>query len=199
MTSAVRKGEGIHRDLNHREGTTHSSAGNSTLSTTHNDQLLQDRFRVVPAAYVILRRDDLVLLQLRSNTGYRDDHWAVGAAGHVEDGESVWRAACREAFEELGVEVEESNLEPITTLHRTNRGADRAADGLDERVDFFFTTQHWRGKPRTMEPEKSAGLDWFSLDELPEPVVPHELQVLMALRAKFHGSGEVPAIMTHGW
>lgn len=91
---------------------------------------------------MILRRDDQVLLQLRSNTGYRDDHWAAGAAGHVEEGESVFRAACREAFEELGVEVEESNLEPITAMHRTNRGPDRGDNGIDERVDFFFTAQH---------------------------------------------------------
>lgn len=172
---------------------------NGELSSAHQDQLEHDRFRVVPAAYVILRRDDQVLLQLRSNTGYRDDHWAVGAAGHVEQGESVFRAGCREAFEELGVEVEESNLEPVTAMHRTSRDADRRGNGVDERVDFFFTTERWKGKPRTMEPEKSSGLDWFALDELPEPVVPHELAVLMALRAHFHGSGEVPRIMTHGW
>jgi 8-oxo-dGTP diphosphatase len=169
------------------------------LNSAHSHRLQQDRFRVVPAAYLILRREDQVLLQRRSNTGYRDDHWAIGAAGHVERGESAWRAACREAFEELGVEVEESNLEPITTVHRTNRERDRLGDGLDERVDFFFATHHWKGKPRTMEPEKSAGLGWFNLDELPEPVVPHELQVLMALRARLHGSGDVPRIMTHGW
>lgn len=154
---------------------------------------------MVPAVYLILRRDDQVLLQRRSHTGYRDEHWAIGAAGHVESGESVHRAACREAFEELGIEVEESNLEAITTMHRTYRGPDRAPDGLDERVDFFFATHHWRGKPRIMEPEKSSGLGWFALDDLPEPVVPHELQVLMALRAALHGSIAVPRIMTHGW
>jgi 8-oxo-dGTP pyrophosphatase MutT (NUDIX family) len=169
------------------------------MASAHSQRLQQDRFRVVPAAYLVLRREDQVLLQRRSNTGYRDGHWAIGAAGHVEQGESAFRAACREAFEELGVEVEESNLEPVTTVHRTNREADRLDDGLDERVDFFFTTHHWRGKPRLMEPEKASALAWFGLDDLPEPVVPHEMQVLMALRAAFHGSGDVPRIMTHGW
>jgi 8-oxo-dGTP diphosphatase len=169
------------------------------LGSAHQDQLNQDRFRVVPAAYLILRRDDHVLLQMRSNTGYRDDHWAIGAAGHVNEGESVHRAACREAFEELGIEIEESNLEPLTTIHRTNHGTDRLDGGLDERVDFFFTSVHWKGKPRIMEPEKASALEWFRLDALPEPVVPHELQVLMALRARLHGNGEVPPIMTHGW
>jgi len=51
------------------------------------------RFRVVPAAYVVLRRGAKVLLQLRSGTGYRDGHWACAAPWHVEAGESVVQAA----------------------------------------------------------------------------------------------------------
>ena len=45
------------------------------------------RFQVVPASYVIFRRDDHVLLQLRQGTGYMDGYWATAAAGHVEAGE----------------------------------------------------------------------------------------------------------------
>ena len=65
------------------------------------------RFRVVPAAYVLLLRPagsgpDEVLLQLRQHTGFMDGHWACAAAGHVEAGESVLAAAVREAAEELG-------------------------------------------------------------------------------------------------
>ena len=52
-------------------------------------------FSVVPAAYVLLRRDGRVLLHLRSNTGYRDGHWATAAAGHVEQGESVAAAVAQ--------------------------------------------------------------------------------------------------------
>lgn len=49
--------------------------------------VVPNRF-LVPAAYVILRRDEHVLLQLRMNTGYMDGYWATAAAGHVEAGES---------------------------------------------------------------------------------------------------------------
>lgn len=50
--------------------------------------MFRKRFAIVPAAYIMLRRDDgQVLPQLRQNTGYLDGHWAVGAAGHVEAGE----------------------------------------------------------------------------------------------------------------
>ena len=49
-----------------------------------------DRFQVIPAAYVVLRRGDEVLMLLRANTGYMDGYWAV-PAGHVEKDESTAR------------------------------------------------------------------------------------------------------------
>lgn len=158
------------------------------------------RFSVVPAAYLIFLRGDEVLLQYRSGTGYRDDHWAVAAAGHVEAGESVLAAGVREAAEELGVTVRESDLVGVTTLHRTNDDpADRRGTVEDERCDYFFVVTAWQGEPKIMEPEKAADLRWFALDRLPDPVVPHELRVLEAVRDERAGRSRVPAIMTHGW
>ena len=140
------------------------------------------RFRVVPAAYVLLLRgagrDAEVLLQLRRGTGYRDGHWAAAAAGHVEADESVFSAAWREAAEEVGVKIEAGDLEPLTTMHRTHGNH----DPIDERVDFFFACRHWHGEPRLLEAAKAAGLGWFPLTALPEPVVPHERYVLDGLR-----------------
>lgn len=133
------------------------------------------RFQLVPAAYVILRRDDHVLLQLRRNTGYRDGFWAAAAAGHVEEGETVVEAAVREAREEL--DVVPTDLTPVTAMHRTG-----TREPIDQRVDFFFTCTRWSGTPRRVEEAKSAGIEWFPLDALPENVVPHERFVLDRLR-----------------
>ena len=140
---------------------------------------MTDRFRVVPASYVFLLRagaskSDEVLLQLRQNTGYMDGHWAAAAAGHVERGETAYDAARREAGEEIGVEV--GQLAFLTAMQRT-----RHADPIDERIDFFFSCRSWAGEPRIVEPEKAGALDWFALDALPEPVVPHERVVLEGL------------------
>lgn len=152
------------------------------------------RFRVVPAAYVLLLRgtggDTEVLLQLRQGTGYRDGHWAAAAAGHVEADESVHAAACREAAEELGVRIEPADLHPLTTMHRTHANH----DPIDERVDFFFGCRRWDGEPRLLETAKAADLRWFPLAGLPEPVVPHERYVLEAVR-----DGVLPAITAHGF
>ncbi|GAB3253692.1 NUDIX hydrolase [Nocardioides dilutus] len=146
---------------------------------------------VVPAAYVFLLRDrdagPEVLLQLRQNTGYMDDHWAAAAAGHVEKGETAYAAAHREAREEIG--VEDLDLTFVTSMQRT-----RSAEPIDERIDFFFTARRWTGEPRIVEPAKCAGLRWCRLDDLPDPVVPHELQVLQAVK-----NGGAPPYMTFGF
>jgi 8-oxo-dGTP diphosphatase len=152
------------------------------------------RFQVVPAAYVFPRRTvdgiEQVLLQLRQGTGYMDGHWAAAAAGHVEAGESVLDAAVREADEELGVTIDPVDLAPLCAMHRTS-----APHGpVDERVDFFFECRRWTGEPRTVEADKSVALRWFDLDALPEPVVPHERQVLDALVR-----GAVPPVLVHGF
>ena len=100
------------------------------------------------------------------------------------------QAAVREAAEELGVTVDVTDLEPLTGMHRTH-GNGRP---IDERVDFFFACRRWAGEPSRREPTKQADLQWFPLDDLPSPVVPHELAVLEAFRG-----GRVPPIMAFGF
>ena len=151
--------------------------------------MTDSRFVVVPAEYVYLLRDQPggheVLLQLRQNTGYMDGHWAAAAAGHVERGETAYDAARREAREELG--IDELDLRFEFTMQRTQHDLP-----IDERVDFFFTALSWSGEPQIMEPQKCAELRWCPLDDLPDPVVPHEASALASL-----GKGE--AYLTFGF
>ena len=152
---------------------------------------MTDRFTVVPASYVFLLRDGVtgpeVLLQLRQNTGYMDDHWAAAAAGHVERGETAIAAAHREAAEEIA--VGDLELAFVTAMQRTQHDLP-----IDERIDFFFLARSWSGEPRIVEPDKCAELRWCRLDALPDPVVPHERSVLDALR-----TGTVTAYSTFGF
>src|SRR3546814_17951619 len=108
-----------------------------------------------------------------------DGHWAAAAAGHVEQGETAYAAAQREATEELG--ISDIELSFLTSMQRT-----RGGEPIDERIDFFFTARTWTGEPRITEPDKCAGLEWFPLTGLPDPVVPPALVTLPALP-----SGEV--------
>lgn len=151
------------------------------------------RFSLIPASYVVLRRGDRrqeALLGLRQHTGYRDGHWAL-LAGHVESGESAYEAAAREAYEESGVRIPVDRLAPLTTYHRTQRGA----GPVEQRCDFFFEALSWSGEPSVMEPDKCAGMRWWPLDALPDPMPPHERTVLSWL-----ANGErPPPILTCGF
>lgn len=139
---------------------------------------MTDRFVVVPAAYVYLLRDGVrgpeVLLQLRRDTGFMDGHWAAAAAGHVEDGETAYDAARREAREELG-------LADVTLAFEFSMQRRQSPAPIDQRIDFFFSARAWTGEPRIVEADKCADLGWFALDALPDPVVPHEALALSRL------------------
>ncbi|WP_116995892.1 NUDIX hydrolase [Desertimonas flava] len=145
-----------------------------------------DRLSLIPASYVLVLRDDTVLLHVRRGTDYMDGWWAL-PAGHVDHGESAREAATRELEEECGVVVAVDDLEPVTTMHRW------LADGgeIEQRVDFFWLARFWSGEPEIREPDKNGGFGWFPLTDLPERLVPAERVVLDAVAA-----GRVPAILT---
>lgn len=151
------------------------------------DDHAAERTLLIAAAYVLLRRGDEVLLQQRAGTGYRDGWWAM-LAGHVDPGESVHEAAIREAREEGGVTIEPGDLQPVTTMHRFERGGPQ----VEQRADFFFTATRWSGEPALREPDKAAAMTWFAVDALPEPLVPHERRVIDLVC----GGGPVPAIVS---
>lgn len=163
------------------------------VSVDRYDVDVSTRFRVVPAAYLLLLRPggdgEEVLLHLRQGTGYYDGHWAL-VAGHVEEGESVFAATCREAAEEAGIVIAVGDVEPLTVMHRTLRGG----GAIEQRADFFFVARLWRGDPRVGEADRAADMRWFGLAELPAPLVPHEHAVLTA-----YVRGALPSIITWGF
>ncbi|WP_088288761.1 NUDIX domain-containing protein [Kineosporia sp. A_224] len=148
--------------------------------------VLTGRSLLVAASYVVLRRGDEVLLQLRRDTGYMDGFWA-SLAGHVDPYESAQEAAVREAREGAGVTIDAGDLRALTTLHRVEVGG----PPVEQRCDFFFEVTRWAGEPTVLEPTKCAAMQWFDLDALPADVVPHERLVLDGLR-----SGDLPPVVS---
>ncbi len=151
---------------------------------------MSERFKVIPAAYLLLRDQDRILLQLRRNTGYMDGYWAMAAAGHIESGESAIEAVRREAKEEVDIDIAAEDLEPLCTMHRTQP----LTGPTSERVDFFFQCRSWIGTPRVAEPDKSDGIEWFDIANPPERTVAHEALVIAKLAA-----GDLPPILQFGF
>ena len=142
---------------------------------------MTNRFKLIPAVYLILRRNNEVLLLQRANTGYQDGKYSV-IAGHMDGNELGTAAIIREAKEEAGIDLAPEALKFVHLVHRLNKGSG------DERIDIFYEAYGWSGEVLNAEPHKCSDLSWFSLDQLPDDTIPLIRNVLNSVNANRHYS-----------
>lgn len=130
-------------------------------------------FMLTPIAYILLERQDGKILLARRGRGKLTGRWGL-PAGHIEDGETAVHTAVREAREELGITIEESDLIPVHTLHLKD------PDG--QRAGFIVRARKWRGKPKNMEPEKCVEIMWIDRKKLPKNTGGHIILALSNMR-----------------
>ncbi|OKJ68760.1 NUDIX hydrolase [Streptomyces sp. CB02460] len=132
-------------------------------------------------AHLLAVRDGVrgpeVLLSRRAGGGYASGLWHA-PSGHVET-ESVVDAVVRETLEETGLVVDPADVRAAVTVHH------RPPVGR-ARIGVFFEVRRWSGTPCVMEPDKCDAMEWFALDELPEPMVAYCRAGLDAYRAGAH-------------
>jgi 8-oxo-dGTP diphosphatase len=121
---------------------------------------------VLTGVELLARRGDSILLGLRQNCSGAGT-WAL-PGGHLEHGEGLAAALCREAAEELGWNVALSDLRLAVITDDVQREA-----GVHYvHVSFELAGPSW--EPRLMEPDRCAEWRWWPLDGLPAPLfAPH--------------------------
>jgi len=132
----------------------------------------KERLKIIPAVYLVLIKDNKILLSQRYNTGYFDDNYSF-PAGHLDENETLKQAMVREAKEEINVVLDPEDLELIHIINRKIPS--------DERLDFFFKARKWHGEPKIMEANKCNDLSWFELDNLPQNIIPYIRQAIDSL------------------
>ena len=135
--------------------------------------MTNQRHTVIPVSYLLLERDGKYLLTRRYNTGYRDGQYSL-VAGHVDKGESFTCAMVRESHEEIGIIVNEKELDIVHIMHR------REDD--NERVDVFLRARSWSGEIINCEPEKCDELVWAAGNALPRNTVPYIVTMFEHMR-----------------
>ena len=130
---------------------------------------------MIMCASLILRKNQKVLLIRRYNTGYDDGLYAC-AGGGIDGNETMTQAIIREANEELGIILKKENLKTVHALHIKNNGG--------EYINFFVETTKWQGDPQIMEPNKCDNINWFSVDKLPQNIMPSVKHVIEAVNKK---------------
>ena len=82
---------------------------------------MKEKYQTNVAVFLILfkeiNKDTKILMQKRSNTGWMDGMYDFACSGYLESGESVAMAICREAKEEIGVDIKEEDVKLIFLCH----------------------------------------------------------------------------------
>ena len=86
--------------------------------------------------------------------------------------------------------VDPADMLASSVMQRT----DGTAEPREQRVDWFFVCDSWRGEPTILEPRKCAELAWFDLDALPGRVPEYERLALEAIR-----DGRTSTLLSHGF
>jgi 8-oxo-dGTP diphosphatase len=108
---------------------------------------------------VIVFRDGRVLLGRRKSS-HGTGTWHM-PGGHLEFGESLEGCARREVLEETGLNIKNPRFAAVTN--------DMFEEGKHY-ITLFMLSEWESGEPMVMEPEKAESWEWFSWDNLPEPL-----------------------------
>ena len=127
---------------------------------------MKQRFKTISAVILMLIKEgengEEILLQKRKNTGYSDGYYDFGACGHVEKDESMTMTICREAKEELDIEILPEDLEFVCLIHKKTE---------ELYYNGYFKTKKWKGVPKINEPQKNEELRWVNINELPKNMI----------------------------
>lgn len=127
--------------------------------------------------YLILRKENEILLLRRHNTGFANGQYSLIAGCH-EAQESITAAIIREAKEEAGIDLRPDWLKMGCVMHIK-------LEHPGERVCFFFKADQWIGDITNCEPDKCDDLRFFPINELPENLIPF---VRVAIIASLEGN-----------
>ncbi len=143
----------------------------------------RERYHLSIAVFIILQKGDDICMLRRGTTGWMDGFLSLPAGG-LEVGETLARAAAREAKEEIGVTIAPSDLQLAHSMHvwTENRSW----------MGHFFTCTQWQGSPYLAEPDKHSALRWENIEKLPSDTIPYVKQAIKHIISQSSYS-------EHGW
>lgn len=113
-------------------------------------------------ALVMNERNEL-LLEYRTNTEWFANQYGL-VGGKIDGNESGLYALSRELSEEIGVSVNENDIEFAHVMHFMGEDVPCVA--------FFYIVRTWHGTISNAEQDKHGHLQWFSVDKIPENMIP---------------------------
>jgi 8-oxo-dGTP diphosphatase len=124
-----------------------------------------------------------VLLLRRSHVDFGSGLYSL-VGGSVQQDETALHAMSREVSEEVDLEIPSSKFQLVHVIHR--QGTENPL------ILLFFKADVSGMHPKNNEPDKHDDMRWFSLNQLPENMIPAHKQALECIGKKLLFS-------QHGW
>jgi len=138
----------------------------------------QDRYMLVPRVLIFLRRGGSLLLIKGAPTKRLWANMYNGIGGHVERGEDLLSAACRELLEETGLRADLWLCGTVTVDAAENPG-----------VGIFIFSGEWR--EGEIKPSLEGTLEWIPFEKIPGLPAVEDL-VLLVERIRQMKPGDPP-------
>lgn len=140
--------------------------------------MASDTCKFVTGVALILKKDEKILLYKRNIPGKIAFGSFALPGGTVENNETVKHTACREAAEEIGIEIDEKDVSIVHVL-RLREKFDASTDATNQILMLYVAEiKKWHGEPQNLEPHKHSDLEWFEINNLPENLFPLNVDAL---------------------
>jgi mutator protein MutT len=129
------------------------------------------------AVFWIIKNENWeILFQKRQNSGFMDGKFQL-PSGHIENTETMKGAFIREMEEELGIILQEEDLELLHISHRVR----------SERMyfDIYFEVKNYKWEIQNREPHKCSELQYRDIENGDtKEIVDFNLEVLKKIKNK---------------
>lgn len=144
-----------------------------------------EKQKAIVSVYMLFTKNDDVLMARRINKSYMNNHYTI-PTGHVDniiDGEKTIveppiDAVIREGLEEAGVEILVEDVEHVLTQFKPS------IDVPEPRICLYFKINKWTGELVNKEPNQADNFAFYSMNKLPEPLMPELASAFKAIAEK---------------
>jgi len=129
-----------------------------------------EREKFLSSVYMIIRKENKILLQRRTGTRLYCGFLAL-PAGHIDQGENVYETLTREAKEELDICITKSDIFDTFVVQRRSK-----IHG--PYYDVYFDIKSYVGDIKINEPNKCSELVWCEEENLPKDMIKFEREAI---------------------
>jgi 8-oxo-dGTP pyrophosphatase MutT (NUDIX family) len=132
---------------------------------------------------LILMKNIKILLLKRADSSFFPGYWHC-VTGKMEQGETPKQTIVREAFEEVGLDIDPDLGTAVSVTAKNFQNPEL----IWKDISLFFVVKDFESEPVNKEPRLHDKMEWFDVNSLPSPIIPVvEYGIKQYVQGKMYG------------